>query len=70
MAWESRALVALDTKQRRNKTNTKVECLAVLAALNIADECFRLRGAAGETGSKLQKRAARLAEELGAVLGD
>ena len=44
--------------------------VAVLAALNIADECFRLRGSAGETGAKLQKRAARLAEELGGVLGD
>src|SRR4026207_549172 len=44
--------------------------VAVLAALNIADECFRLRGAAAGTGAEVQKRAARLAEELGAVLGD
>jgi cell division protein ZapA len=44
--------------------------VAVLAALNIADECFRLRGAAGDKTDKLQKRAARLAEELGGVLGE
>jgi cell division protein ZapA len=44
--------------------------VAVLAALNIADECFRLRGQAGEAGAKLQKRAARLAEELGSALGE
>ena len=44
--------------------------VAVLAALNIADECFRLRSAAGDTGAKLQKRAARLAEELGSALGE
>jgi len=55
----SRAAGAVDTVR-----------IAVLAALNIADECFRLRGSAGETGAKLQKRAARLAEELGGVLGD
>ncbi len=44
--------------------------VAVLAALNIADECFRLRAQAGEAGAKLQKRAARLAEELGTALGE
>lgn len=44
--------------------------VAVLAALNIADECFRLRAQAGEAGTKLQKRAARLAEELGTALGE
>lgn len=44
--------------------------VAVLAALNIADEVFRLRGQAGEAGASLQKRAARLAEELGSALSE
>lgn len=44
--------------------------VAVLAALNIADECFRLRSQAGEVGAKLQQRATRLAEELGSALGE
>jgi cell division protein ZapA len=44
--------------------------VAVLAALNIADECFRLRSQQGDVDAKLQKRAARLAEELGSALGE
>ena len=42
--------------------------VAVLAALNIADECFRLRAQQGDASAQLQKRAARLAEDLGTVL--
>jgi cell division protein ZapA len=42
--------------------------IAVLAALNIADECFQLR-ARGDTGEKsLEARARRLAEDLAAAL--
>ncbi len=44
--------------------------VAVLAALNIADECFRLRAQQGDVDVKLKKRAARLAEELGSALGE
>lgn len=44
--------------------------VAVLAALNIADECFRLRARQGEQGERLQQRAARLADELTEALGD
>jgi cell division protein ZapA len=44
--------------------------IAVLAALNIADECFRLRGQLEEAEKVVQARADRLARELAAVLGD
>jgi len=44
--------------------------VAVLAALNIADECFRLREENAHAGDGLARRAAALAKELGAVLGD
>ena len=44
--------------------------IAVLAALNIADECLRLRGEVQKADGKAQARAARLAQELKAVLGD
>ena len=47
--------------------------VAVLAALNLADECFRLREQ-GEvkqaSGASLDERAMRLARKLGAVLGE
>jgi cell division protein ZapA len=47
--------------------------VAVLAALNLADECFRLRQE-GEgkqaSGASLDERAMRLARKLGAVLGE
>jgi hypothetical protein len=42
----------------------------VLAALNIADECLRLRAREGEAGHRLGDRAARLAAELGAALDE
>jgi cell division protein ZapA len=44
--------------------------VAVLAALNIADECFQLRAQQGEATAKLHKRAGRLAEELQTALGE
>jgi cell division protein ZapA len=43
--------------------------VAVLAALNIADECFRLRGREGGAGD-MQRRAEALARQLEAVLHD
>jgi cell division protein ZapA len=44
--------------------------VAVLAALNIADECFRLRADAGGALGEAQRRAASLARDLDAVLRD
>jgi cell division protein ZapA len=51
--------------------------VAVLTALNLADECFRLRREAEETasasraaGSGAHDRAARLAKMLGTALGE
>ena len=44
--------------------------VAVLAALNIADEVFRLRQEVEHAGDGYAARAAALAKELGAVLGD
>ena len=44
--------------------------VAVLAALNIADEAFRLREKAEHAGDGYAARALALAKELGAVLGD
>ncbi|HUG52832.1 MAG TPA: cell division protein ZapA [Vicinamibacteria bacterium] len=44
--------------------------VAVLAALNIADECFRLRRQVRDGDEKTAARAERLARELEAVLGD
>jgi cell division protein ZapA len=51
--------------------------VAVLTALNLADECFRLRREAEDTvsasraaGSGAQERAARLAKMLGSALGE
>ena len=44
--------------------------VAVLAALNIADEVYRLRDPAAHAGDGYAARAAALAKELGAVLGD
>jgi len=51
--------------------------IAVLAALNLADECQRLRQEAhdgdkkaGSTGSAVDARVARLAKVLGAALGE
>jgi stalled ribosome alternative rescue factor ArfA len=42
----------------------------VLAALNIADEVFRLREEKSRAGDGLATRAAALAKELGAALGE
>lgn len=48
--------------------------VAVLAALNIADECFRLRRQAGEASQDSERKAAAraelLARQLGAALGE
>jgi cell division protein ZapA len=42
--------------------------VAVLAALNIADECFRLRADLREADGRASERAAALARELSAAL--
>jgi cell division protein ZapA len=42
--------------------------IAVLAALNIADESFQSRSRGSEDEGRLQERAARLARELDAAL--
>lgn len=47
--------------------------VAVLAALNLADECFRLRQAAADKqsgGAALDERARSLAKTLGLALGE
>lgn len=44
--------------------------VAVLAALNIADECFRLRGQARTADEAVAARAERLLRELTSVLGE
>ena len=44
--------------------------VAVLAALNIADECFRLRGQVRDADERAAARAERLSRELSAVLGE
>jgi cell division protein ZapA len=44
--------------------------VAVLAALNIADERFRLQEQTGKGDERALSRAAALARELGAVLGE
>ena len=44
--------------------------VAVLAALNIADECFRLRGGSDSELGEARRRAQALARELDAVLRD
>jgi cell division protein ZapA len=42
--------------------------IAVLAALNIADECFQLRAQEGEAERKAQAKAEVLARALGAAI--
>ena len=44
--------------------------VAVLAALNLADECFRLRRQVQSGDLSLAARAERLAKELASVLGE
>jgi cell division protein ZapA (FtsZ GTPase activity inhibitor) len=44
--------------------------IAVLAALNIADECFRNKEALGKAGSATRQRANRLAKELASALDE
>jgi cell division protein ZapA len=44
--------------------------IAVLAALNIADECFRLKTAVHDAEGKAEQRADRLARELSAALDE
>ena len=44
--------------------------VAVLAALNIADECFRLRRQVREADEKAARRAESLVRELTSVLGE
>jgi cell division protein ZapA len=61
----------VDEKMRETSRGGAVDSvrIAVLAALNIADECFRARSEArGEDA--LQARAARLLRELAAVVDE
>jgi len=44
--------------------------VAVLAALNIADECLRLREEVERAGDGYLRRAASLAKQLAAALGE
>ena len=44
--------------------------VAVLAALNIADECFRLRGQVQSADATVAARAEGLLKELSSVLGE
>ena len=44
--------------------------IAVLAALNIADECFRNKEALGKANGAARQKANRLAKELSAALGE
>jgi len=44
--------------------------IAVLAALNLADECFRLRGQVEEFEKGARTRVEKLARELSAALGE
>ena len=44
--------------------------IAVLAALNIADEAFRLKSAATEADEGARRRATALAKQLAAALGE
>jgi cell division protein ZapA len=44
--------------------------IAVLAALNIADECFRLRSSATSSASGVETRARELLRTLSEALGD
>lgn len=44
--------------------------IAVLAALNIADECFRLRGRVAEQEGVAREKAARIARLLDGALGE
>ena len=44
--------------------------IAVLAALNIADECFRHKEALGKANGSARQKANRLAKELASALGE
>jgi len=44
--------------------------IAVLAALNLADECFRLRGQVEEAEKGARTRVEKLARELSSALGE
>ena len=67
-------LAALVDAQMRevSKTAGAVDSVrvAVLAALNIADECFRLRRQVQEGDRKTAARAEGLVRELSAMLGE
>jgi cell division protein ZapA len=44
--------------------------IAVLAALNLADECFRLKDEVARAEGAVRDRVERLGRELSSVLGD
>lgn len=62
----------VDEKMRQTSQGGAVDSvrIAVLAALNIADECFRARSEAGAGQDSLQARAARMLHELAAVVDE
>lgn len=62
----------VDEKMRETSRGGAVDSvrIAVLAALNIADECFRARSESGGGQAALQARAARLVRELTAAIDE
>jgi cell division protein ZapA len=58
--------------QEISRTSGAVDSVrvAVLAALNIADECLRLRGQVEEADKVARARADKLVRELAAALGE
>ena len=58
--------------QEISRTSGAVDSVrvAVLAALNIADECLRLRGQVEEAEKVARARADKLVRELAAALGE
>ena len=80
LAYVERLAAQVDERMKEvSRTSGAVDSLriAVLAALNLADECSRLRRDAEATdsrartaGSTTDERIARLAKVLGAALGE
>jgi len=71
--YVERLAAHVDEQMREvSRTSGAVDTLriAVLAALNIADETFQLRGRGQESEQRLQDRAVELARELDAALED
>jgi len=71
--YVERLAVHVDQQMREvSRTGGAVDSvrIAVLAALNIADECFRLRSSAEAATSGVEGRARDMARALAEALGD